>query len=167
MVSDDRKSVPASNKAARYQELLGEVDAVLAEEDEPVLWMATLSCLVYHAFDFLWVGFYRAQGRELVIGPYQGTLGCLRIPFERGVCGICAREEKTVLVPDVHEFPGHIACDTRSRSEIVLPVFDKGGRLQAVFDLDSERPGAFDAVDQQFLEGIVKRMEGLNWSREI
>jgi GAF domain-containing protein len=158
--------VTVSSKAERFGVLHREADAVLSGESDPVLWMATLSCLVYHAFDFLWVGFYRARGSELVIGPYQGTLGCLRIPFEKGVCGACASERKTIIVPDVHKFAGHIACDSRSRSEIVVPVFDRAGNLQAVFDLDSDRTGTFDEVDRRCLEQLVEPMKGLNWGRE-
>lgn len=154
-----------SPKAERFGALLREADAVLSGEYDPVLWMATLSCLVYHSFGFLWVGFYRARGSELLIGPYQGTLGCLRIPFEKGVCGACARKRKTIIVPDVHKFAGHIACDSRSRSEIVVPVFDREGNLQAVFDLDSDRPGTFDEVDRSYLEQLVEPMKGLNWGR--
>jgi GAF domain-containing protein len=93
---------------------------------------------------------------ELVVGPYQGSLGCLRIPFGRGVCGAAARERQSQVVEDVHAFPGHIACDSRSMSEIVVPVVDKEGRLIAVFDVDSELPAAFDEVDREALEAILK-----------
>jgi L-methionine (R)-S-oxide reductase len=97
-----------------------------------------------------------AKARELVVGPYQGTLGCLRIAFGRGVCGAAAETGQTQLVEDVHAFPGHIACDSRSESEIVVPVFDASGKLLAVFDVDSDKPAAFDAVDQHGLEAILK-----------
>jgi GAF domain-containing protein len=122
--------------------------------------MATVASMLAAAFpDFLWTGFYvvdSAKPRELVVGPYQGTLGCLRIAFGRGVCGKAAAEAKTVIVEDVESFAGHIACDSRSRSEIVVPVFDAAGALIAVLDIDSARVGAFDKEDAQALEGIVK-----------
>jgi GAF domain-containing protein len=118
--------------------------------------MATVSCLVHHAFGHLWTGFYRVvEPRLLRVGPYQGTLGCLEIPFGKGVCGTAAAEARTVIVPDVAAFPGHISCDGRSRSEIVVPVRDRKGALIAVFDIDSERPHAFDERDQAGLERIL------------
>jgi len=106
---------------------------------------------------FFWTGFYRVDPHkpdELVVGPYQGSLGCLRIPFGKGVCGAAALHGETVIVADVHQFPGHIACDTRSNSEIVVPVFDATGALDAVLDIDSERFGAFDEADKVALEAI-------------
>lgn len=151
-------------KAAKYRELAREVEAVLGEERDPLVWMATLACLIRQKFEHFWVGFYRVSGGQLVIGPYQGTLGCLRIDFSRGVCGASARSKKTVIVPDVHRFEGHIACDSRSNSEIVVPVFDDRDRLCAVLDIDSIDFGAFDTTDQKYLERIVHRMRGLAWT---
>jgi GAF domain-containing protein len=132
---------------------------VLEGIDDPVAEMATVSCLVHHAFAHLWTGFYRvvAPGRLLRVGPYQGTLGCLEIPFGQGVCGTSAAERRTVVVEDVHAFPGHITCDARSRSEIVVPVTDRTGALVAVFDIDSDRPAAFDDADRDGLERILAR----------
>jgi L-methionine (R)-S-oxide reductase len=153
-----------SSRRDRYADLYVEVDSVLAGEPDPVAWMATLSCLVRERFEFLWVGFYRVLGDELVVGPYQGTPGCLRIPFGKGVCGACAARRETIIVPDVHQFPGHIACDPRSRSEIVVPVLDVPGRLKAVLDIDSDREDAFDAEDARGLERIVSMMRGLRWT---
>ncbi len=157
------RRVPLS-KSQRYENFLHEVDAVLAGEDDPVLWMATVASLIRGRFDFLWAGFYRVRGRELWVGPYQGAPGCLRIPFERGVCGACARSETTVIVQDVHAWSDHIACDSRSRSEIVVPVFDRSGRLRAVMDIDSEEIGTFDEFDRQGLERLVSRMKDLQWN---
>jgi L-methionine (R)-S-oxide reductase len=119
--------------------------------------MATLASLVHHAFGHLWTGFYRVvvPGELLRVGPYQGTLGCLDIAFGQGVCGTAAAEMKTVVVPDVEKFPGHITCDARSRSEIVVPVRNKRGDLLAVFDVDSERRNAFDNDDQRGLEQLM------------
>lgn len=146
-------------KPDAYAQLAEQLDAVLAGIDDPVASMATVSCLVHHAFGHLWTGFYRVvePGRLLRVGPYQGTLGCLDIAFGRGVCGTAAAERRTVVVEDVHAFPGHIACDARSRSEIVVPVLDRSGALVAVFDVDSERPGAFDDDDRVGLERILGR----------
>lgn len=144
-------------KPDAYAELDAQVRAVLAGVDDPIAAMATVSCLVHHAFGHLWTGFYRVvdPGRLLRVGPYQGTLGCLEIHVGRGVCGTAAAEGRTVVVDDVDTFPGHIACDARSRSEIVVPVWDAAGALVAVLDVDSERPGAFDADDVVGLAGLV------------
>ncbi len=144
-------------KPDAYAALDAQVCAVLAGVDDPIAAMATVSCLVHHAFGHLWTGFYRVvdPGRLLRVGPYQGTLGCLEIHVGRGVCGTAAAEGRTVVVDDVDTFPGHIACDARSRSEIVVPVWDAAGALVAVLDVDSERPGAFDADDAAGLARIV------------
>ena len=148
-------------KAEAYAQLDTHVRLVLDGVDDPVTGMATVSCLVHHAFGHLWTGFYRVvedgrgTGRLLRVGPYQGTLGCLEIAFGRGVCGTAAAEARTVVVEDVHAFPGHIACDGRSASEIVVPVFDGAGRLVAVFDVDSDRRGAFDDDDRRGLERLL------------
>jgi L-methionine (R)-S-oxide reductase len=146
-------------KAAAYAQLAQHVDAVLAGIDDPVAEMATVSCLVHHAFGHLWTGFYRVvePDRLLRVGPYQGTLGCLEIAFGRGVCGTSAAERRTVVVEDVHAFPGHIACDGRSRSEIVVPVLDRDGALIAVFDVDSEHLATFDDEDRAGLETLMSR----------
>ena len=147
----------AAPKAQAYPELERHVRAVLEGLDDEIAAMATMSCLVHHAFGHLWTGFYRVVEPErlLRVGPYQGTLGCLEIQFGRGVCGTAAAERRTVVVEDVHDFPGHIACDARSRSEIVVPVFGRGGALIAVLDIDSERRGAFDDEDRIALERLV------------
>jgi L-methionine (R)-S-oxide reductase len=144
-------------KGEAYRTLEKQLAAVLAGIEDPIAAMATISCLVHHAFGHLWTGFYRVvePGRLLRVGPYQGTLGCLEIPFGSGVCGLAARERRTQIVPDVSAFPGHITCDPRSRSEIVVPVFDREGQLLAVFDVDSERPDSFDREDAAALEKIL------------
>jgi GAF domain-containing protein len=122
--------------------------------------MATVASMLANSFEaYFWTGFYcvdPVKPDELVVGPYQGTLGCLRIAFGRGVCGTAALMGETQLVKDVHAFPGHIACDGRSQSEIVVPVFDASGQLIAVFDVDSDQPAAFDEVDQTWLEQILR-----------
>ena len=157
---DDR---PA-NKAARYAEVEAEILAVLDGEPDRVARMATVSSMLADAFPaFFWTGFYvvdPARGDELVVGPYQGTLGCLRIPFGRGVCGAAAAERRTQIVEDVHAFPGHIACDSRSASEIVVPVLDVSGDLIAVLDVDATEKAAFDAVDAEWLERLMTKVFG-------
>ena len=157
---DDR---PA-NKAARYAEVEAEILAVLDGEPDRVARMATVSSMLADAFPaFFWTGFYvvdAAKGDELVVGPYQGTLGCLRIPFGRGVCGAAAAERRTQIVEDVHAFPGHIACDSRSASEIVVPVLDPSGALIAVLDVDATEKAAFDAVDAEWLERLMAKVFG-------
>ena len=144
-------------KQQAYAELEGYVTAVLAGIDDPIAAMATMSALLHHGFGHLWTGFYRVveRGRLLRVGPYQGTLGCLEIAFGKGVCGTAAAERRTVVVADVHAFPGHITCDARSRSEIVVPVRDAEGTLIAVLDIDSDRPAAFDETDRRALEAMM------------
>jgi GAF domain-containing protein len=150
-----------ADKAERYAEVAEEIAAVLEGEPNLTARMATVAALLADAFeDFFWTGFYVVdpyKPTELVVGPYQGTLGCLRIAFGRGVCGTAAAERRTQIVADVHAFPGHIACDSRSNSEIVAPVFNAAGELIAVFDVDSTRFGAFDEVDATWLERILQR----------
>ena len=153
-----------ADKAARYAEVSDEIASVLAGEPNLTARMATVSSMLADAFEpFFWTGFYLVdpdKPRELVVGPYQGTMGCLRIPFGRGVCGAAAETGEIRIVDDVHAFPGHIACDSRSNSEIVLPVRDASGRLIAVFDVDSTEFAAFDAVDAHWLERILKASFG-------
>ena len=144
-------------KAEAYAELKRHTEAVLEGIDDDVCGMATMSCLLQHAFGHLWTGFYRVvtPGKLLRVGPYQGTLGCLEIPFGKGVCGTSASEARTLVIEDVHAFPGHITCDGRSASEIVVPVFGKNRELIAVLDIDSEHKAAFDEVDRQHLEDLM------------
>jgi L-methionine (R)-S-oxide reductase len=160
LARDDR---PA-DKAARYAELEDEILAVLEGEPNRVARMATVASMLSDAFPvFFWTGFYVVdpdKADELVVGPYQGTLGCLRIAFGRGVCGTAARDRATQIVDDVHAFPGHIACDARSASEIVVPVFDASGALIAVFDVDATETSAFDASDADALERLMAKVFG-------
>jgi len=154
----------AAGKADRYAELAGEIAAVLDGENNLTARMATVSAMLAQTFEaFLWTGFYVVDPinpGELVVGPYQGTLGCLRIPIGKGVCGVAAAERRTQLVPDVDAFPGHIACDSRSRSEIVVPVTDAAGRLLGVLDVDSAELAGFDETDAHWLERIVDQCFG-------
>ena len=155
---DDR---PA-DKAARYAEVEAEILAVLEGEPNVTARMATVASMLADAFPaFFWTGFYVVdpdKAEELVVGPYQGTLGCLRIAFGRGVCGAAAAQRATQIVEDVHAFPGHIACDSRSASEIVTPVFDRTGALIAVFDVDATEKAAFDTVDAAALERLLGKV---------
>lgn len=146
------------DKRSAYEELAAHAEAVLAGIDDEIAIMSTLSALVHNAFGHLWTGFYRVVSPALLrVGPYQGTLGCLEIDFGRGVCGTAAAQRRTLVVPDVQAFSGHITCDARSRSEIVVPVFDVRQALIAVFDIDSEHPAAFDAEDARGLERLMTR----------
>jgi len=144
-------------KDRAYAELRSHADAILEGVNDEITAMATVAALVHNAFAHLWTGFYRVvvPGQLLRVGPYQGSLGCLEIAFGQGVCGTAAAEIKTVVVADVEKFPGHITCDLRSRSEIVVPVTDSRGDLIAVLDVDSDRPNAFDLDDQRGLERLV------------
>jgi L-methionine (R)-S-oxide reductase len=158
-VTLDLRGVP---KVEAYDQLDAHVAAVLAGIDDEVAGMATMSCLIHHAFGHLWTGFYRVvePGQLLRVGPYQGTLGCLEIPFGKGVCGTAAAERRTVVVPDVGRFPGHITCDGRARSEIVVPVFGADGSLRGVLDVDSEHLAEFDEEDAAGLERLVAWFRG-------
>jgi len=146
------------DKHTAYQQATSEINAILEGESNMILKMSTINCILkQHLPYYFWVGFYCVNKGQLMVGPYQGTLGCLHIPFSKGVCGAAARTKKVQLVQNVHEFPGHIACDSRTNSEIVLPVLDNDGELIAVFDVDSTEIGSFDEVDQIYLEQILKR----------
>jgi L-methionine (R)-S-oxide reductase len=143
-------------KTEAYEQLAQQLEAILDGVDDEITAMATVSCVVHHGFGHLWSGFYRVVGPTLLrVGPYQGTLGCLEIAFGRGVCGTAAAEKRTVVVADVDAFPGHISCDGRSKSEIVLPVLDADGNLLAVFDVDSERVATFDDEDARGLARLL------------
>lgn len=149
------------DRTGQYRDVKAEIDAVVAGETYVPARYASAACLLSQAFSprFFWTGFYVVdplKPGELVVGPYQGTLGCLRIPFGKGVCGTCAEQRQSIMVPDVHAFAGHIACDSRTNSEIVVPVFDAKGQLAAVLDVDSEQPDAFDETDRLGLEAICR-----------
>jgi GAF domain-containing protein len=153
-----------AEKAARYATVAEEIAAVLEGEPNLTARMATVASMLAASFDhYFWTGFYLVDPEkpsELVVGPYQGSLGCLRIAFGRGVCGAAAATRTAQLVEDVDAFPDHIACDSRSKSEIVIPVIDRAGDLIGVFDVDSEARGAFDATDAAWLDRIIKQVFG-------
>ncbi len=149
----DLRSEP---KDAAYAELYAHAKAALDGMDDPIAMMATLSSLIHISMGHLWTGFYRVVEPGLLrVGPYQGSLGCLEIRFGQGVCGAAAERGETVIVPDVEKFPGHITCDSRSRSEIVVPVRNGSGKLIAVLDVDSAELNSYDAADQVGLERLV------------
>lgn len=158
VVVGKRKPDKLMNKLDIYEDVAKQISAVIDGETSLTARYATAACLLNEAFNYyFWTGFYVVdplKPTELVVGPYQGTLGCLRIPFGKGVCGACAEQGETIIVKDVHEFPGHIACDSRSNSEIVVPVYDKEGKLAAVLDVDSTEIGSFDEDDKTGLEAI-------------
>lgn len=144
------------SKPERYAQLLEQARALMHGESNRIANAANLSALVYHALpDLNWAGFYFFDGTELVVGPFQGLPACVRIPLDKGVCGAAARTGQTQRIEDVHAFPGHIACDAASRSELVIPLHDRNGQLVGVLDLDSPLPARFDADDQDGLESLA------------
>lgn len=146
------------NKQEHYKEVAASIQSLLTANCDSIAAMATIVCELHQGFAYYdWTGFYRAVGPDLLqVGPYQGGHGCIDIPFSRGVCGAAARTRSTQLVPDVEAFPGHIACSSTTRSEIVVPVIDPEGTLLAVLDIDSDAPAAFDEADQEGLEMICR-----------
>ncbi|MGX1771481.1 GAF domain-containing protein [Nocardia brasiliensis] len=144
------------DRTEQYHQLTAQASALVAGEPDRTANAANIAALVFHALaDVNWVGFYFHDGHELVVGPFQGKPACVRIPLGKGVCGTAAQTGETQLVPDVHAFPGHIACDADTRSEVVVPLVHKGA-LIGVFDLDSPKPGRFDEIDRQGLESVAR-----------
>lgn len=141
-------------KAERYDRLLRQIAALIEGEEDAIARMANAAAMIHHTFRFWWTGFYRVVGEELVLGPFQGPMACTRIGRGRGVCGTAWVERRTIVVPDVEQFAGHIACSSASRSEIVVPIV-RDGTVVAVLDIDSEHLATFDEVDQCWLERIV------------
>ena len=147
------------SKSARYSLLERQIASLLEGEPDPIARMANAAAVLHEAFGFWWTGFYRVIGNELVLGPFQGPVACMHIPFGKGVCGTAWQRNASVVVPDVEAFPGHIACSSASRSEIVVPVHDATGSVTAVMDIDSDEPATFDEVDREWLERIVKYIQ--------
>jgi len=141
-----------------YEMILPQIEALTSIETDKIANLANIAAVLKEAFGFFWVGFYLVKEKELVLGPFQGPLACTRIAFDKGVCGACYTEEKTMLVPDVEKFPGHIACSSDSKSEIVLPAF-KGGKVALVLDIDSNKLNDFDELDKKNLEKLMKIIE--------
>ncbi|MCU1290941.1 MAG: hypothetical protein JWN60_3170 [Acidobacteria bacterium] len=142
-----------------YKEIAPQVEALVEGETDTVANLANIAAVLKEAFDFFWVGFYLVKGNQLVLSAFQGTVACTRIDFDKGVCGHCYTTRETVIVPDVEQFPGHIACSSASKSEIVLPVFDKAGEVFAVLDVDSDRLDDFSQTDAEGLRKIVEIIE--------
>ena len=145
-------------KEEKYRLLTEQVRSLIAGETDSVSVMANVSAAIHETMGFFWTGFYIVKGEELVLGPFQGPVACMHIAYGRGVCGTAWQRAESVVVPDVEQFPGHIACSSLSRSEIVVPVFDAAGKVKAVLDIDSKELGTFDATDRQWLEEIVKML---------
>lgn len=141
-------------KQETYQTLLPQIEALVAGEADMIANMANIAAVLHEAFGFWWTGFYRVEGQQLVLGPFQGPIACTRIAFGRGVCGTAWQRAETVIVPNVHEFAGHIACSSASNSEIVVPILHDG-RVVSVLDIDSTDFNTFDAIDQHYLEQIA------------
>ena len=143
------------DKEKQYELLLKQAQALVKDETNLIANMSNLSSLIHFTFGFWWTGFYFVDGKQLVLGPFQGPLACTRIPYGKGVCGTAWAQGKTLVVPDVEQFPGHIACSSESRSEIVVPIF-KDGEMWAELDIDSKELNTFDEIDKKWLEQIVK-----------
>ena len=142
------------NKVEKYQLLTEQIKALVEGETDGVAVMANVAAAIHETMGFFWTGFYRVVGNELVLGPFQGPVACMHIAFGRGVCGTAWQRQETIVVPDVEQFPGHIACSSLSRSEIVVPVFSQAGKVVAVLDIDSRELATFDDTDRQYLETI-------------
>ena len=147
--------IAEGGKAEKYTLLYKQIEALVEGESDTIANMANIAAMIHHTFSFWWTGFYRVCGQELVLGPFQGPLACSRIAYGRGVCGTAWKQQQTQVVPDVELFPGHIACSSLSRSEIVVPVW-RNGEIVAVLDIDSEHLSTFDTTDQEWLEKIVQ-----------
>ena len=143
-------------KKEKYELLLQQVESLIAGETNKVGVLANVSAAIHESMGFFWTGFYLVNDNELILGPFQGSVACYHIPYNKGVCGTAWARRQTVVVPDVEEFPGHIACSSLSRSEIVVPVFNASNEVVAVLDIDSKELSTFDEVDQHYLERIVQ-----------
>ena len=148
-------------KIEKYQLLSEQIRALIEGETDSVAVMANVCAAIHEAMGFWWTGFYRVLNGELVLGPFQGPVACMHIGFGKGVCGTAWKDGRTIIVPDVEQFPGHIACSSLSRSEIVVPVFSKDGAVVAVLDIDSKELSTFDETDQTYLEEICKMFSHL------
>ena len=146
------------DKIEKYRLLTKQIRALIEGETDNVAVMANVCAAIHEAMGFWWTGFYRVKDGELVLGPFQGPVACMHIGYGKGVCGTAWKEQRTVIVPDVELFPGHIACSSISRSEIVVPVFSKNGEIVAVLDIDSKELSTFDETDREYLEGICRML---------
>lgn len=142
-----------------YDSLLPQVEGLISTETDTIANLANIAAVLKEAFGFFWVGFYIKKENQLVLGPFQGPIACTRIHFDKGVCGYCYRTKETVIVPDVDEFPGHIACSSASKSEIVVPVFDRTGEVVMVLDVDSDELNDFSEIDKEGLEKMMQLLQ--------
>ena len=149
-------------KAEKYSLLTEQIRSLIEGETDGVAVMANICAAIHETMGFWWTGFYRVKNGELVLGPFQGPVACMHIGFGKGVCGTAWKEQRTIIVPDVEQFPGHIACSSLSRSEIVVPIFSQNGEVTGVLDIDSKELATFDDIDQQYLERICKMLTSLN-----
>lgn len=154
------------SKKERYELLLRQVESLIAGETNKVGVLANVSSAIHEAMGFFWTGFYLVNENELILGPFQGSVACYHIPYNKGVCGTAWARQQTVVVPDVEEFPGHIACSTLSRSEIVVPVFNSSHEVVAVLDIDSKELATFDEVDQYYLERMMQSVAHILFTTE-
>lgn len=149
-------------KAEKYRLLTEQIRSLIEGETDGVAVMANVCAAIHDTMGFWWTGFYRVKDGELVLGPFQGPVACMHIGFGKGVCGTAWKEQRTIIVPDVEQFPGHIACSSLSRSEIVVPIFSQNGEVTGVLDIDSKELATFDDTDQLYLERICKMLTSLN-----
>ncbi|MDL2322964.1 GAF domain-containing protein [Bacteroidales bacterium OttesenSCG-928-A17] len=146
---------PQASKEEKYISLLPQIESLIAGETNLIANLANISAALKQVFDFFWVGFYLVEGDELVLGPFQGPVACTRIKYGKGVCGTAWKENRTIIVPDVDQFPGHIACSSESRSEIVLPLYNQSNEIIGVLDIDSDKLNSFDEIDAEFLNKMI------------
>ena len=148
------------DKNEKYELLVSQIRSLIEGETDAVAVMSNVAAAIHQTMGFWWTGFYRVVNNELVLGPFQGPVACMHIPFGKGVCGTAWKQTKTVIVPDVEQFPGHIACSSESKSEIVVPVFGRDNTVVAVLDIDSDKLNTFDETDRKYLEEICKMIIG-------
>ena len=146
-------------KEEQYKLLVSQIASLIDGEKDMIAVMSNVAAAIHQTMGFWWTGFYRVNGEELVLGPFQGPVACMHIPYGKGVCGTAWQRGETIIVPDVEQFPGHIACSSESKSEIVVPVFGRDGKVMAVLDIDSEHLATFDDIDRKYLEEICQLMK--------
>lgn len=151
-----------ATRAQRYEELLPQIQGVISVETDLIANLANVAAILREGLGFFWIGFYRMMEGELVLGPFQGPLACTRIALDKGVCGACATRKETIIVPDVNQFPGHIACSSLSQSEIVVPLIAEG-EVKLVLDVDSAELEDFSEVDQRYLEQVIEMLQGIHF----
>ncbi len=161
LVFPQTTGTPDCDRRAVYNSLVPQIAALIDGEPDLIANLANIAAALKEAFGFLWVGFYLKKDDQLVLGPFQGPIACTRIAFEKGVCGAAYTRRETILVPDVEQFPGHIACSSASKSEVVVPVFDRSGNVMMVLDVDSDQLNDFSEIDAQGLEQIARLITAL------